>query len=250
MTERVYLIDGDVLCYYYAFRNRDFFDFEEDGNVIEHEDIDMAIQDMENYLDGFSSSLESDWIVPCVSSTSNFRKDIFPEYKANRITQKRPVAYYHLRHHLLNKYDAYCWKRLEADDVMGILSTSDILPGQKIIVSIDKDMMTIPGWYWNDRTESEPRYISEKEANYNHLMQTLVGDSTDNYKGCPGIGKKKAKARIKMDQPADVMWSKVVQAYEEKDLGEDDALLQARVAYILRNGDYVRETAEVKLWTP
>ena len=37
------------------------------------------------------------------------------------------------------------WDRLEADDVMGIMATSTMLDGEKVIVSEDKDMKTILG---------------------------------------------------------------------------------------------------------
>ena len=44
------------------------------------------------------------------------------------------------------------------------------------------------------------------------------------------------------------MWSIVVDTYEKNGLGEKDALQQARVARILRYGDYDKATGKVKLW--
>ena len=35
--------------------------------------------------------------------------------------------------------------------------------------------------------------ISEEEADYNHMLQTLAGDYTDGIPGCPSVGKKLQK---------------------------------------------------------
>ena len=44
------------------------------------------------------------------------------------------------------------------------------------------------------------------------------------------------------------MWKLVVKAYAKQGLMEHDAFQQARVARILRYGDYNKKTGEVKLW--
>ena len=72
---------------------------------------------------------------------------------------------------------------LEADDVLGILATEPSNE-ERIIVSIDKDLYQIPAKISKDGKTFEE--ISENEANYWHMMQTLTGDSTDGYSGCPG----------------------------------------------------------------
>ena len=45
-------------------------------------------------------------------------------------------------------------------------------------------------------------------------------------------------------------WQSVVELFESKGFTEEDALLQARVARILRYEDYDFEKKEVILWTP
>jgi hypothetical protein len=44
------------------------------------------------------------------------------------------------------------------------------------------------------------------------------------------------------------LWKIVVGLYKEKGFSEKEALQQARVARILRHGEYNKETGEVKLW--
>jgi len=75
-------------------------------------------------------------------------------------------------------------------------------------------------------------------------MQTLMGDSTDNYKGCPKVGLKTAEKILAENST----WETVVAAFEKAGLSEEDALENARLARILRDGEYNNETGEVKLW--
>jgi DNA polymerase-1 len=156
---------------------------------------------------------------------------------------------------------------LEADDVMGILATK---PGKdkKIIVSRDKDMRTIPAMVWDGTRFFN---ITQEQADYQHLLQTLTGDASDGYKGCPGIGPKKAEKLLDAgpkcvnghdacntgcdrdrcpycEKPN--LWLSVVSAYEKAGLTEADALRQARLARILRWSDWDSETKQPKLWTP
>jgi DNA polymerase-1 len=107
-------------------------------------------------------------------------------------------------------------------------------------------MKQIPGklvrWPNTDIVE-----VTEEEADYFHMVQTLTGDATDGYSGCPGVGPVRAEKLIKnMTDP----WTEVVKAYEKAGLSEQDALVQARVARILRASDYDFRRKEVKLWTP
>ena len=76
---------------------------------------------------------------------------------------------------------------LEADDVLGILATEPSNE-ERIIVSIDKDLYQIPAKVSKDGKTYEG--YQKNEANYWHMMQTLTGDSTDGYSGCPKVGVK------------------------------------------------------------
>ena len=45
-------------------------------------------------------------------------------------------------------------------------------------------------------------------------------------------------------------WGLIVEAYEKAGLTEEDALVQARVARILRHGEFCTKKEEVNLWNP
>ena len=80
------------------------------------------------------------------------------------------------------------------------------------------------------------------------MFQTLCGDSTDGYSGCPSVGSKTAEKIL--DVPTKDMWSVVVDAYKKKGLTYEDTLIQARVARILRGDEYNMDTGEMNLWIP
>ena len=168
-----------------------------------------------------------------------------PEYKANRKGGRKPLGYNQLEKYLRDKYEAVSYPTLEADDVIGILAT-DKTYHINYVASIDKDMKTIPCIYYNMDTEIKTN-INEETADFNFYIQVLTGDTVDNYKGCPGIGPKKANNLLEGQKPADY-WGIIVQAYKAVGLTEEDALVQARVARILRCEDY--EKGGVKLWNP
>jgi DNA polymerase-1 len=134
---------------------------------------------------------------------------------------------------------------LEADDALGIDATGHQLDDQPIIVSPDKDMRQIPGVLWDMKGDVEE--ITKEDGDRWHLIQALAGDPTDGYPGCPGIGVKRAADLIdKHDFP----WEAVCQAFRERGLSDDDALLNARLAKILQAEDYDFISKAPILWTP
>ncbi len=182
-------------------------------------------------------------IIMCFSDDTNFRKKILPTYKLNRMGKRKPLGYLGVKQWVSENYTCYQRQSLEADDCIGILAT---LKGTKsVIISGDKDFKSIPGSFYNLISDTFVE-TSQEEADYNHLYQTLVGDTADNYKGCPGLGAVGAKKLL--DQSA--TWGTVVRAFEKKGLTESEALIQARVARILRAEDYDFKAKKPILWTP
>lgn len=88
--------------------------------------------------------------------------------------------------------------------------------GNYVIVSIDKDLRTVGGYYWSyyrervkdmqgefilneygnyetDFKHKEVEFITPKQAELILYIQLLVGDNSDNVKGVKGIGKVRAE---------------------------------------------------------
>jgi DNA polymerase-1 len=188
--------------------------------------------------------------IVCLSSDVNFRKHIWPAYKANRSETVRPSALSPTKRALAARFKTFTIHGLEADDVMGILATSDRY-ASSVICSIDKDMAAVPATVFIPTKDMRPRRIRSIQADRWWMMQTLHGDPVDGYQGIPRVGPKTAEA-ILTEAGLDfgAMWEAVVAAYEQRGLTLDDAILTARLARILRRPDYNREAEEITLWHP
>jgi 5'-3' exonuclease len=276
------LIDADIIAFKYASTNEKKFDWG-DGVVSKTvtEDLSVIAKEIHECLQGYLERTKADDFIICLSDdTTNWRNKVLPSYKQHRKTpdgiSNRPEWLYPLKEHLARTYQSYRKPTLEADDIMGILSTHPkLIPGRKIIVSEDKDMKTIPGWLWNPRKDKKPWLVTPEVADYWHYLQTLMGDTTDGYKGCPGVGLETADELLKepyllvpyeyefqrgvrkgqtevryTKEPTDDVWKAIVSLYESKGLSEYEAITQARVARICRHIDYNFNKQEPIYWNP
>lgn len=247
MTRRV-LIDGDVLVYRFACAEQTVVKWDDSLHTTfaKLEPAKVKLADFIDWVVGLTDAdactlVLSDW-------NEGFRKTVYPEYKGNRKGKDRPLLYRSLREHLLEDYEAVMWPDLEGDDVLGIMQTEPS-DEERIIATIDKDLLTIPGLLVNwDKVEEGERAVTPKEAELAFYTQVLTGDPVDGYPGCPGIGPVKAKRLLDAAETDDVWREVIVPAYEKAKLSEAVALVQARCAYILRHGDY--DGGGVRLWEP
>ena len=205
-----------------------------------HEMIDGRVEYYQKIAD------DDDEVVMCFTQYPTFRHTIFPEYKANRKNKRKPLAFHAVIEQINQRYKSASYTGLEGDDVMALLATSKQYPNP-VIVSPDKDMRTVPCTLLaNDDME----LITKKKADRHWMIQSLTGDTTDNYKGIPGCGPVTAEKILGDAKTLPDMWDKVVEAYEKKKQTFADAVLTAQLARILRKGDYDFKTQEVTLWTP
>jgi DNA polymerase-1 len=233
--------------------------------------MNEALPNFVDRIEQIKEELKADHICFALTTTGvNFRKLVYSNYKANRKAVRKPLVWKPLREYLHANYETFERDGLEGDDCLGILSTSKFSftkeygdDVEKIIVSIDKDFKTIPGKYYHMQ-KREMVEVSEREADYWFYFQTLTGDTTDGYPGCPGIGPKNAERLLHAVQPVTMsqcatvadcvaennraMWKAVVQAYKAKGLGEGVALQMARCARILRHSDYDFKNKKPILW--
>ena len=243
------LIDGDIYIYKISAACEKVINWDDDNYVV-CASLSEAKVAFINTMDELFNKFETKEYTIALSHYKNFRKEINPQYKANRKDRKPPIVYKPLRQWVEQEYNIFCREYLEGDDILGILATSKVIirNTNKIIVSLGKDMKTVPCKYHNNRSD-ESIIVSEQEANYNHMLQTLTGDNADNYKGLAGCGLKTAEKIISKDMTYKQMWQAVVEAYIKKGSSEQEALLNARMARILRNYDYDYEKKKPILWS-
>ena len=238
------LIDADIVAFRAAAKVQDKFD----GELIS--DPRVAIREAEHILEQWTKFVKPNLTLLCFSCPTRvyFRHDIYPEYKAQRRGLVKPPALSAVIEHLKNKYKFITYPGLEADDVMGILGTSTTIK-DPVIISIDKDMQTIPTKFLNPDKMRRAVRISPGAADLLVYKQAMTGDSTDNYKGIPGTGAVKAEKIIQESKQSQI-WQSVERAFLDNKLTTEYAITMMRLARILRAEDYNIETGEVRLWHP
>lgn len=244
------IIDADYLAYRYAYANESSVDWG-DGVVSHEADLTAAENEINTLITRWQEGFYADVVLALSDPEHNWRKDVLPTYKDHRDESRRPAMWQAVRDFLQETWKCYLKPTLEGDDVCGILATSKtIIPGKKIVVGVDKDLLQVPSRLFNP-VKGTRHIIKEEQADHFHMMQTLTGDPSDGYKGCPQVGPKRAEAVLGVCAGmTKCWWPVVVQTYEKAGLTEEDALVQARVARICRNTDYNFKKKEVKLWLP
>ena len=235
------LIDCDYVVYKCCAAAETEIDFGEDLIVVTSRFSEaLACVERELYKIANDVGVFDDSIL-FFSDSVNFRKLLDPAYKGHR-NRKKPCGYKRVINALKETYPVVIMPTLEADDALGIYATKE--PGH-ILVSPDKDMRQIPGDLYD--LSDGVITVTPEEGRHWHLMQTLAGDQTDGYSGVPGMGLKRAATLL---AASGATWETVLNAFLEKGMTEDDALLNARLAKILQVTDYDFVNQEPRLWDP
>lgn len=202
---RLFLIDAYALIYrsYFAFINRPLVNSRGENT--------SAPFGFTNFLEQLKADFEPDYLAVVFDAGDSFREEIFPEYKATRekmpedleasIPRVRAIVE-GFRDPVI-ELDGY-----EADDVIGTLARQAEAAGlEAVIVSGDKDFYQLvddhvhllnPGRGgpngvdadWVDRSNAGDKFGIPPELVIDYLA--LIGDSSDNVPGAPGIGPKTA----------------------------------------------------------
>lgn len=255
MTKPILLIDGDLILYKATSAVEVDWRYDDDHHIL-FSNAAEAFDLFKQQIEGFQLALGAEFVRIAFTRGQSFRNDVYPQYKAPRLGNRKPLAFADVRERAEREYHCAHVPGLEADDVLGIWATNDKFK-DAIIVSEDKDLKTIPCRLYR---QNELIEIGEDEAFYNFMFQTLAGDTTDGYSGCPGVGPVKAEkvlaaayekaSEADEDELEAIIWKAVVETYEKAGLTEDDALVQARCARILRSSDWNVAKREPILWTP
>jgi len=173
------------------------------------------------------------FITTCKNS---FRKKLAPSYKANR--KKNKYVWMLRDHYQLN--GAKFSDTLEADDLIAMRAKM-LGVDNCIVVSIDKDLKQIGGYYWSyykvkskdmqgnfilDEYENHVKeykmkqidFITKEEADNYFWCQMLIGDTSDNIQGIKGLGPVKSK---KIVSPAKNKFIAVAREYIKRDQKEE-----------------------------
>ena len=240
---RVALIDGDVIVYRIGFSvQKDVYTLEYEGNLhrfegkralntflyeeklppdsedviinmhTEVEPVQNAYHSINILLDQILEATDAEDYEIYISGPTNFRTEIArtAPYKGNR-TGRKPEYYDDIRNWLVQYKGAQISDGIEADDVLSICQYNR---DNTVIVSIDKDLDMVPGDHYN--WVSNTLYtISPLEGARNFWTQMITGDTVDNIKGIPGLGKVKASKHLAGCKDFYEMFQVVLKLYTE-----------------------------------
>lgn len=206
------LIDGDIVAYRAACTCED------------DDSEDYVFSKVDDIIDKITFYTDSDEYRVFLTGNNNFRKAIYPEYKAHRPTEK-PFWLQAIREYLVKEYKAEVCEGQEADDAMGINQTEET-----IICTIDKDLLMIPGQHYNF-VKDEFKTVTYLDGLKHFYMQCLQGDRSDNIKGIPGVGPKKAERILDGCVTEYDLFKAVRNAYGN----DEEFLMNGRVLWIRRN---------------
>ena len=217
------LIDGNSLVFraYYGVH----------GNLTRSDGLPIgAVYGFFNMiLPTLANAKENDSFV-CVFDASriSFRQDIYPQYKANR--RETPADL--LQQSELIRIGVHemgipvlCIPGVEADDVIATLATQNCNKTNTTrIITGDKDLMQLVSncvfLYdgMKDKEIHENEVVEKFNVKPNQVIdvQSLMGDSTDNVPGVPGIGPKKAAELINEFNSLDNLYKNIDSVKNER----------------------------------
>lgn len=209
----LFLVDGYALVYraFYALLSRPL--------TTTHGENTSAAWGIANFLQRLFADSRPDYIAWIHDSGLSFRHEVFPAYKATRqkLTEELQADFDRGVARIEQLLDAYRVPLLtvpgyEADDVIGTLALQALEKDvQVVIVSGDKDFQQLvrPGVWLLNPGRGGPSGVEEHWVSTHNAAErlgvppehvtdylALVGDSSDNVPGVPGIGDKTARELV------------------------------------------------------
>ena len=157
---------------------------------LEIEPLESAIFRANDLLYRIVNTTQADEYRVFISGDRNFRKLLYPDYKAHRADVAKPVYLDPLRELLVREWQAEIVDGYEADDGIGMAHNE-----QSIICSNDKDFKQLAGNHYNP-VKDEFEVVDSFTASYNFYFQMLKGDAADGIRGVDGIGDVKGKRAL------------------------------------------------------
>ena len=206
----LFLVDGYALIY------RAFFAMLSRPLTTSRGENTSAAWGVVNFLQRLKTEHKPDYIGWVLDSGRSFRHDVYAEYKATRqkLTEELQQDFDRGLDRIAQLLAAYRVPVLavdgyEADDVIGTLAQRGVAGGyQVVVVSGDKDFQQLvkPGVWLLNPGRGGPAAVEEHWVGVHNANErlgvapervvdylALVGDSSDNVPGVPGIGDKTAR---------------------------------------------------------
>jgi hypothetical protein len=196
---KIAVIDGDSICY-----------------ICSKDTIVESLQNVDSIMNSIGKETGSSDYYLFLSQGSYFRHEVNLDYKGKRKYETTLKYLRTLKSYLREEYGGVSYKGVEADDMSAYVMCNQEEGKEYINCSPDKDVLkTVWGPNFNYRSH-ESGQTSVEEAIKFIFIQTLMGDSTDNIAGLPGIGPKKAEIMLDGAEGFKEMKSRVLDAYQHE----------------------------------
>jgi DNA polymerase I len=252
MTPIIYLIDGHAVAY------RAYFALTAAGSARERWQTRRGEPTAGTF--GFASILmrlleqsQPEYVAVAFDTGKTFRDEIYPDYKATR--EKMPDDLRPQIERIREMVDAFNIPRLEvkgfeADDVLGTVARKAVAAGFGVkIITGDRDLLqlvddriivNLPGGKMADAKDYmredvvalwgiQPSQVVDYKA--------LVGDTSDNIKGVPGIGEKTALSLLTQYPTLDLIYQHLDDLPErvktKLETGRESAYISQKLARIV-----------------
>ncbi|WP_273757500.1 DNA polymerase I [Bartonella sp. AU55XJBT] len=161
-------------------------------------------------------------------SSDTFRKQIYPQYKANRSEPPEDlIPQFALIRQATKAFNLPCIEKegFEADDLIATYAQLATKAGAKTtIISSDKDLMQLVNKHVSLYDGMKDKHVGVSEVIEKWGvppekmidLQALIGDSTDNVPGIPGIGPKTAAQLLNQFGSLDLLLQRVTEIKQTK----------------------------------
>lgn len=233
------LIDGDIIVYRVGYTTMEL-------------SLNIALARAREMIQGILRDSDAIdyrmWLSD--SAKNNYRYQIYPQYKANRLAMTKPTHYEEIKQYLMEEWGAKIAYGMEADDAMGIHQDKETC--STCICSIDKDLLQIPGLHYNF-VNKEWTAMHQWDGLKWFYKQLLIGDKVDNITGCTGIGSKKSSLAIdpiEVSQGEESLFQKVYETYLKQEVQKGGKSEAEVLSHILTTGQLLRilQTENEPLW--
>lgn len=191
---RVAIIDADTLLFVTALSEQNQA-FTYDANYEIEFDVKRCISQILNRINDILYETRCTSFRLYLTGKSNFRYKILPSYKWRRQDVLKPVLLSQLKDIMCSDHNAKIVDDLEADDLCTMDMSREEEGVTKVLCHIDKDLDQAHGEHFNFK-DNRLYKVSKEEAEYKLWEQTLLGDNSDCYLGCPKVGKEKVPSII------------------------------------------------------
>ena len=157
-----------------------------------------------------------------MNNTTTKRLEVNPGCKGTR-KKDSPTWWGFVKKYLINKWNAIEVHNMEVDDAVNItrLQVKD-----SHIVAVDKDLLNLEGTHYN-WVKNQWVTTNKENAEYEFWKDAVIGQTGDNVKGIPGVGKANKIFKEKLFKPTAQY---VLGLYIDK-LGEEEGIQAFYVNY-------------------